>query len=78
MSRLLCNPAIQQTKKVPKDKFVETRRAGRGANTHTPMDASCPLKFASMNINGLDHESLWVVQELLRHREFDVIITHFP
>ena len=75
VSRLLCNPAIQQGKKVPKVKMIETRRAGRGAHTHTPMDASCHLKFASMNINGLDHESFWAVQELLRHREFDVIIT---
>ena len=31
------------------------------------------LKFGSFNVNGLDLETLWAVEQLLRDNEFDVI-----
>ena len=30
------------------------------------------IKFGSMNVNGLDVEATWAVQQLLDHRGFDV------
>ena len=33
------------------------------------------LKFGSFNINGLDLETCWAVEELLKKREFDVKYT---
>ena len=38
-----------------------------------PQPSSSTLKFASININGLDLEAEWFVNEVLKTRQLDVI-----
>ena len=38
----------------------------------SPPKPSSRIKFGSLNVNGLDTESTWAVEQLLRKREFDV------
>lgn len=41
--------------------------------------ASCPsptIKFGSFNVNGLDTEAAWSIEELLKQRCFDVSFTN--
>ena len=37
-------------------------------------EPSASLKFGSLNINGLDIEASWAVEQLLRSKDFDVSI----
>ena len=36
-----------------------------------PIITPTTIKFGSMNVNGLDVEACWAVQQLLNHRGFD-------
>ena len=40
-----------------------------------PVITPTTIKFGSMNVNGLDVEATWAVQQLLDHRGFDVRFT---
>ena len=39
----------------------------------TPTPASSSIRFGSMNINGLDMEANWAIEELIAKKRFDVI-----
>lgn len=41
-------------------------------NPHPPPSTPTSIKFGSMNINGLDMEAAWAVEQLLSKRGFDV------
>ena len=60
-----------------KQKFIKSQRKQlqeKGpSNTQPPSVQASSLKFGSFNINGLDLETNWAVNELLENREFDVI-----
>ena len=38
----------------------------------TEVESHPELKFGSFNIRGLDHETYWYVEQLLKDRQFDV------
>ena len=39
----------------------------------TPTPSSSSIRFGSMNINGLDMEANWAVEQLIAKKKFDVI-----
>ena len=58
-----------------KQKFTrELRNRLQKKSIIPPKSKECPntLKFGSHNINGLDLEASWAVNELLKTRDFDV------
>ena len=55
---------IRKLRKELKNKFIK--------NSTKNKQCSTSLKFGSHNINGLDLEASWAVQELLKTRGFDV------
>ena len=55
---------IRKLRKELKNKFIE--------NSTKNKQCSTSLKFGSHNINALDLEEFWAVQELLKTRGFDV------
>ena len=72
LDKLTYNP------KKHKQKFTRKLR-GQLQKKPSQVPASCKppstsLKFGSHNINGLDLEASWAVQELLKTRDFDVIL----
>ena len=74
VDRLTFNPKKHKQKK--------TRELRQKLQRRTPDDPpQCVLetsiKFGSFNVNGLDLEASWAVQELLRKHGFDVKITQF-
>ena len=50
-------------------KSLQTRDA---PTIHAPSRPSTSIKFGSININGLDLESSWAVEQLISKRGFDV------
>ena len=50
-------------------------QAKKVPTTKTPVDSQT-LKFGSFNVNGLDLEAGWAVEQLLTKRGFDVSIIH--
>ena len=74
VDRLTYNPTKH------KQKFTrELREKLQKKSISTPKDKECSttLKFGSHNINGLDLEASWAVNELLRTRDFDVRIYYW-
>jgi hypothetical protein len=73
LDRLTYNP------KKHKQKFIRSQRKllqeKITPKTPTPNIQSSSIKFGSFNVNGLDLETNWAVNELLERREFDVIQT---
>ena len=61
-----------------KQKSVKKMRMSLQTKTLPPTKKPCPppttMKFGSMNVNGLDHETGWAVQQLLKNREINVSI----
>ena len=59
-----------------KQKFVKTLRKNLQQQTipisPQPVTPPTHIKFGSFNVNGLDLEASWAVQELLEKRGFDV------
>ena len=69
VDRITYNPSKHKQKKI---------RALRLKAQSNPPAEDCPsapqtlLKFGSFNVNGLDVEAAWAVEQLLRGRGFDV------
>ena len=63
---------------IHKQKFRKTQRQNlqKSAPSRKPeaVPQSTHLKFGSFNVNGLDLEANWAVEELLNKRKFDVSI----
>jgi hypothetical protein len=59
-----------------KQRFVKTMRQQLQRKvlpaSSKPLPPPTHIKFGSFNVNGLDLESCWAVQELLEKRGFDV------
>ena len=65
---------IQDTKKHKQKTRRKLRQQPQEKKPPTPKPSSptTTLKFGSFNINGMDLETSWAVEELLRTRGFDV------
>ena len=55
-------------------KAMRQKLQTRTLPTIKPPDAKKTLKFASFNVNGLDLEVGWTIQQLLQTRGYDVSI----
>ena len=54
------------------------QKLGKGSTApQLPITPAASLKFGSLNINGLDLEASWAVDQLLTTKGFDVSITFF-
>ena len=76
MDRLSYSPNKHRDKK--RKKMRAALQAKNPSTDKTP-SSKTSLKFVSFNVNGLDLDSGWAVQQLLVDRDFDVSksITHF-
>ena len=69
MGRLTYNPLKH------KQKFVRGLREKlqkKPINPKTTIIPSTKIKFGSFNVNGLDVEGAWAVEQLLKRKGFDV------
>ena len=75
VDRLTYNP-----KKHKQKKTRDLRKKLQETNLPSPKPVITPtiIKFGSMNVNGLDVEATWAVQQLLDHRGFDVRFKEKP
>ena len=69
IDRLTYDPSRHNRKEVRKR--LQTLQV-RQMEEHVPPDPKQVVKFGSININGLDLDSGWAVQELLKKKELDV------
>ena len=69
IDRLTYDPSRHKRKEVRKR--LQALQA-RQMEQHVPPDPKQVVKFGSININGLDLDSGWAVQELLKNKELDV------
>ena len=70
LDKLTYNPKKHKQKVVKKLRKELQQKATQDQTVSKPCSTS--LKFGSHNINGLDLEASWAVQELLNTRGFDV------
>ena len=70
MDRLTYSPKKHKQRKVREMRERLQRKAPLPASK--PLPPPTKLKFGSFNVNGLDLEACWAVQELLDKRGFDV------
>ena len=69
VDRLTCNPKKHKQKKT---KAMRQKLQEQTPKTPKPTTTPTILKFGSMNVNGLDVEASWAVQQLVSRRGFDV------
>ena len=69
IDRLTYSPKKHKNKKVRK--LREKMRAKDKQTDDVPVTRDT-LKFGSFNVNGLDIEARWAVEQLLESRDFDV------
>ena len=72
VDKLTYNP-LKHKQKVTKTLRQKLQKKNIPPEKPTP-HPSPTLKFGSFNINGLDTEAAWAIEELLKHRGFDVSI----
>ena len=67
------NPQESKIKNFVRKKFTyPIRKALLQKQKSEDADEECVLKFAHINVNGLDHESAWYLQQLFEARKYDV------
>ena len=69
IDRLTYNPTKHKRKDARKRMKALHARELHHPNPPDPRPA---LKFGAINVNGLDLDSCWAVQELLKNKKFDV------
>ena len=74
IDRLTYSPNKHKNKKVRK--LRERMRAKSVQNSEVPVTKDT-LKFGSFNVNGLDIEARWAVEQILHNRGFDVSNTRW-
>ena len=70
VDRLTYNPA-KHKQKVTKALRQQLQKKSSPQENQTPQP-SPTIKFGSFNVNGLDTEAAWAVEQLLKKRDFDV------
>ena len=70
MDRLTYSPKKHKQRQVREMRERLQKKAPQPASK--PLPPPTKLKFGSFNVNGLDLEACWAVQELLDKRGFDV------
>jgi hypothetical protein len=71
VNKLTYNPAKHKQKWTKKSRLLLQQKV---IPTHRTVTPSTTIKFGSFNVNGLDLEAAWAVEELLKKRGFDVKI----
>ena len=74
VGRLTYNP-LKHKQKVTKE--LREKLQKKPTNTKNPVVPSPRLKFGSFNVNGLDVEGAWAIEQLLKRKGFDVSIKYF-
>ena len=69
IDRLTYNPKKHKQKKT---RAMRQKLQEQIQPTPKPIITPTTITFGSMNVNGLDVEASWAVQQLLHHRGFDV------
>lgn len=69
VDKLTYNPAKHKQKLTRKSRMHLQQKI---IPTHSPLIPPQTIKFGSFNVNGLDLEAAWAVDDLLKNRGFDV------
>ena len=72
IDRLTYSPTKHKNKKI---KNMRDKLQARKPVTTKPDVQNTNIRFGSFNVNGLDLEVGWAIEQLLSNRGFDVIIT---
>ena len=75
VDRLTYNPKKHKLKKT---RDLRKKLQEKILPSPKPVITPTTIKFGSMNVNGLDVEATWAVQQLLDHRGFDVRFKEKP